>query len=290
MTSMPRFGAHTSIAGGLHRAIERATALGCDTVQIFLRNNMRWRARARTPEELAQFKETLAASEIEPVVAHAIYLINLASPEEQVYAQSTEAFAEELSRCHEAGIPFLVLHPGSHKGTGLEEGIARIARTIDAAYEAHPEVEVVTLLENTAGQGNVIGKRFEELAQIAAQIEEPARIGYCFDTAHALAAGYELRTPEGYQDTFGQLERVLGLGKLHCFHVNDSRYDLNEGADEHRNIGEGYLDVEAFRMLVNDPRFAELPMILETPTADDMSGYEADLKLLRSLVEPSSGT
>jgi deoxyribonuclease-4 len=287
---MPRFGAHTSIAGGLHRAIERATALGCDAVQIFLRNNMRWRARARTPEELAQFKEALAASEIEPVVAHAIYLINLASPEETVYRQSAEAFAEELSRCHEAGIPYLVLHPGSHKGEGLEEGIARIARTIDAAYGAHPEYEVMTLLENTAGQGNVIGKRFEELAQIAERVEDPAHVGYCFDTAHALAAGYEQRTPEGYRETFDQLERVLGLDKLRCFHVNDSRYDLNAGADEHRNIGEGYLDVEAFRMLVNDPRFADLPMILETPTEDDMSGYEADLKLLRSLVEPPGGT
>lgn len=282
---MPRFGAHTSIAGGLHLALERATALGCDTVQIFLRNNLRWRARARTPEELDQFRETLATSELEPVVAHAIYLINLASPEEEVHAQSIDAFSEELARCHEAGIPYLVLHPGSHKGDGLDDGIARIARTINAAYDAHPEYEVVTLLENTAGQGNVIGKTFEELAQITAQIEDPAHIGYCLDTAHALAAGYELRTVEGYQDTFARLDRVLGLGKLRCFHVNDSRYDLNEGADEHRNIGEGYLDVEAFRMLVNDWRFAQMPMILETPTADDMSGYAADLKLLRSLVE-----
>jgi deoxyribonuclease-4 len=282
---MPRFGAHTSIAGGLHLALERATALGCDSVQIFLRNNLRWRARARTPEELEQFRETLAESGLAPVFAHAIYLINLASPEEEVRAQSIEAFAEELARCHEAGIPYLVLHPGSHKGEGLEEGIARIARTISAAYDAHPEYEVMTLLENTAGQGNVIGKSFEELAQIAAQLEDPAHVGYCFDTAHALAAGYELRTPEGYCETFAQLEHMLGLDKLHCFHVNDSRYDLNEEADEHRNIGEGYLDVEAFRMLVNDPRFAELPMILETPTEDDMSGYEADLKLLRSLVE-----
>jgi deoxyribonuclease-4 len=282
---VPRFGAHTSIAGGLHLALERATALGCDTVQIFLRNNLRWHARARTPEELEQFRETLAASSLEPVVAHAIYLINLASPEDTVCAQSIEAFADELARCHEAGIPYLVLHPGSHKGEGLEEGIARIARTINAAYHAHPEYEVMTLLENTAGQGNVIGKSFEELAHIAGQIEDPAHVGYCFDTAHALAAGYELRTPDGYQETFEQLERVLGLDKLRCFHVNDSRYDLNAGADEHRNIGEGYLDVEAFRMLVNDPRFADVPMILETPTADDLSGYAADLKLLRSLVE-----
>ena len=282
---MPRFGAHTSIAGGLHLALERATALGCDTVQIFLRNNLRWRARARTPEELARFRETLAASKLEPVVAHAIYLINLASPEEEVHAQSIEAFSEELARCHEAGIPYLVLHPGSHKGEGLEEGIARIARTINAAYDAHPEYEVVTLLENTAGQGNVIGRTFEELAHIAAQIEDPAHVGYCFDTAHALAAGYELRTPEGYQETFARFERVLGLDKLRCVHVNDSRYDLDGGADEHRNIGEGYLDVEAFRMLVNDPRFASMPMILETPTGEDMSGYAADLALLRSLVE-----
>jgi deoxyribonuclease-4 len=270
----PKLGAHMSIAGGLHKAVERGRQTGCESIQIFTRNSNRWKSKARTAEELELYRQTLAESDIDPVVAHAIYLINLASPEQDVYAQSYDAFCEELARCHEAGIPYLVLHPGSHKGTGLEEGIARIAEGICRAYAEHPEYTVITLLENTAGQGDTIGRTFEELAQIAGLISSrcaerdqtsPPPIGYCFDTAHALASGYELRTVEGYAETWERFERVLGLERLYCFHLNDSKYDLAAGRDRHEHIGQGYLGLEPFRMLLNDPRFAGRPMLLETP-------------------------
>lgn len=287
---MPRLGAHMSILGGLHLALERGHSIGCETIQLFTRNSNRWKSKARTPEELEQYRETVAQTGIDPVVAHAIYLINLASPEKRVHAQSNEAFREELARCHEAGIPYLVLHPGSHKGTGLEQGIARIARGIGEAYAEHPEYTVVTLLENTAGQGDTIGRTFEELAQIEALCREGGggacpHIGYCFDTAHALASGYEIRTAAGYEETMARFDQVLGLERLRCFHLNDSKADLGSHLDRHEQIGQGHVGVETFRMLLNDPRFADLPMLLETPKDDDLHQDVENLALLRGLIE-----
>lgn len=280
---MPRFGAHMSILGGLHMALERGASIGCRAIQLFLRNNVRWQSAPRTREELDLYRETLAREDM-AVVAHAIYLINLASPDDEVRARSNEAFCEELARCHEAGIPYLVLHPGSHRGTGLDLGIARIAAAINHAYDEHPEVGVITLLENTAGAGHTIGRTFEELEQIARQIEDASRIGYCFDTAHGFAAGYELRTEEGYARTFARFDRLLGLDRLHCVHLNDSKHDLDAGRDRHTHIGEGYLGLEAFRMLVNDPRLADLPLLLETPKSDDLHEDVENLARLRGLL------
>jgi deoxyribonuclease-4 len=282
--AMPCLGAHMSIQDGLHMAVERGHSIGCEAIQVFTRNASRWKSKKRTPEELDLYRQALARTSIHLVVAHAIYLINLASPEDDVRAMSNDAFREELGRCHEAGIPYLVIHPGSHKGRGLETGMARIAQGIHQAYAEHPEYTVVTLLENTAGQGDTIGRTFEELAGLTAQIVETSRIGYCFDTAHALASGYELRTREGYEETFARLDRILGLDKLYCFHLNDSKYDLGDERDRHQHIGQGYLGVEAFRMLLNDPRFAELPMLLETPKSEDMHEDMENLALLRSLI------
>jgi deoxyribonuclease-4 len=285
---MPRLGAHMSIDAGLHLAVERGSSIGCDAIQVFTRNASRWKSKKRTPEELDLYRQALARTGIHPVVAHAIYLINLASPEDSVRAMSNDAFREELGRCHEAGIPYLVIHPGSHKGSGLELGIMRIAQGVREAYAEHPEYTVITLLENTAGQGDTIGRTLEELAQLADPIGETSRIGYCFDTAHALASGYELRTSEGYERTFARFDQVLGLDKLYCFHLNDSKYDLGAERDRHQQIGQGYLGIEAFRMLLNDPRFAERPMLLETPKSDDMHEDVENLTLLRSLI-PSVG-
>jgi len=282
---MPRLGAHMSIRGGLHLALERGHSIGCETIQLFTRNSNRWKSKPRTPEELELYRQTLEETGIHPVVAHAIYLINLASPDEAVRTRSNDAFREELARCHEAGIPYLVLHPGSHKGTGLELGIARIAEGINRAYADHPEYTAITLLENTAGQGNTIGRTFGELVQIAVQIADPSRIGYCFDTAHGLASGYELRTPEGYAETFARFDEVLGLDELHCIHLNDSKVDLNAQRDRHERIGKGYVGLEAFRMLLNDPRLAHLPMLLETPKGQDLREDVEALALLRSLIK-----
>jgi deoxyribonuclease-4 len=278
-----------SILGGLHLALERGHSIGCEAIQLFTRNSARWKAKTRTPEELELYRETLIQTGIDPVFAHAIYLINLASPDKRVRAQSNEAFHEELARCHEAGIPYLVLHPGSHKGMGLEPGIARIAQSIREAYNRHPEYTVVTLLENTAGQGDTIGRTFEELAQIEAMCQANsgaacAHIGYCFDTAHALASGYEIRTPEGYTETMARFDEILGLDRLRCFHLNDSKADLGSYRDRHEQIGQGYVGLETFRMLLNDTRFADRPMLLETPKDDDLHQDVENLALLRSLM------
>jgi len=270
-----------SIAGGLHLALERGKLVGCETIQLFTRNSNRWKSKPRTADEIVLYRQTLATTGIDPVFAHAIYLINLASPDETVRTRSEDAFGEELDRCHEAGIPYLVLHPGSHRGCGLASGIARIAESIRRAYDVRPECRVITLLENTAGQGDTIGRTFKELAQLAQAIDLPERIGYCLDTAHAFASGYELRTAEGYAETLSRFDEVL---RLRCFHLNDSRYDLGAQRDRHAHIGEGYLGLEAFRMLLNDPRFANHAMLLETPKGKDMSKDIENLAVLRSLI------
>jgi deoxyribonuclease-4 len=280
---MPKFGAHMSIQDGLHLALERGHSIGCETIQLFVRNPNRWQAKARTDEELALYRETRDRTGIAPVIAHAIYLINLASPDDLVRTRSNAAFREELARCHEAEIPYLVLHPGSHKGTGLAQGIERISTAIRQSYDERPELTVVTLLENTAGQGDTIGRTFEELARIAAQVGDPSRVGYCFDTAHALASGYEIRTPEGYAETWSRFEEALGLERLRCFHLNDSKADLGDARDRHEHLGEGKIGVEVFGWLVNDPRFVDLPMLLETPKSEDLHEDVEALALLRKL-------
>lgn len=274
-----------SIAGGLHLALERGASIGCETIQLFLRNSNRWKSKPRTEEELELYREKRAETGIDPVFAHAIYLINLASPDDEVRAKSEDAYQEELARCHEAEIPYLILHPGSHRESGLEAGIALIAEAISRTYEEHPDYEVMTLLENTAGQGATIGRTLEELAEISEQIGDEAHIGYCFDTAHALAAGYEFRTAQGYKETFDRFESLLGLDKLYCLHLNDSQYDLGQERDRHEHIGQGYVGLEGFRRLVNDPRFADRPMLLETPKSADMQEDVENLARLRKLVE-----
>jgi deoxyribonuclease-4 len=232
---------------------------------------------------LAVYRETLIRTGIDPVVAHAIYLINLAAPDKRVQSLSRAAYREELARCHEATIPYLVLHPGSHKGRGLEAGIKRIAENIGSAYAAHPEFRVITLLENTAGQGDTIGCTFQELAQIA-DLAGDVPLGYCFDTAHALASGYDIRTAGGYEEVLSEFDRVLGLEKLHCVHLNDSKTEFNAHRDRHEQIGQGHVGLEAFRLLLNDPRLAGRPMLLETPKSDDLHEDVENLALLRSLI------
>lgn len=283
---MPRLGAHMSILNGLHMALEQGHSIDCETVQLFVRNPNRWQAKPRTEEELTLYRETRERTGIAPVVAHAIYLINLASPDDLVRTRSNAAFREELARCHEAAIPYLVLHPGSHKGTGLEQGIERIGTSIRQAYDERPELTVITLLENTAGQGDTIGRSFEELAHITEIVDDPDHIGYCFDTAHALASGYEIRTPEGYAETWARFDETLGLDHLRCFHLNDAKVDLNSARDRHEHLGEGTIGVEPFAWLINDPRFADLPMLLETPKSEDLHEDVEALALLRELCSP----
>jgi deoxyribonuclease-4 len=272
-----------SIDGGLHRALERGHSIGCDAIQLFTRNNVRWKAKQRTAEELELYRETQERTGIDPVVAHAIYLINLAAPDKRVHSLSNAAYRDDLARCHEAKIPYLVLHPGSHKGQGLEDGINRIAEGIRSAYAEHPEYAVKTLLENTAGQGDTIGCTFQELAQIAAQAGD-VPLGYCLDTAHALASGYDIRTLEGCKAVLAEFDQILGLDKLYCLHLNDSKTDLNSHRDRHAQIGQGCVGVGAFAGLLNDPRLAGRPMLLETPKSEDLHEDVENLALLQSLI------
>lgn len=280
-----RLGAHMSIAGGLERAPRRGREVGCDTIQLFTKSNRQWGAKPLGAAEVASFKAALAEAGIFPVVAHDCYLINLAAPDATVWARSLAAFREEMGRAERLGIPYLVTHPGAHLGSGGPAGIARVAEALNRLHAALPTLSLRVLLETTAGQGTSLGRRFEELAAILERVERPERLGICLDTCHLFAAGYELRTPEGYAATMRELERTLGSGRVKAIHLNDSKAGLGSRVDRHTHIGEGALGTAAFRLLLHDPRFRGVPMILETPKdGDDGSADRRNLARLRRLL------
>jgi deoxyribonuclease-4 len=277
-------GAHMSIAGGMYRALERGASAGCRTIQVFLKNSNRWAAKPLTEQDRDLFREAQERSAIRPVLAHDSYLINLASPDHGLYEKSVAAFIDEMRRADFLGIPYLVLHPGAHMGSGLEAAMSRVARALDRAVkEVGPSVTV--LLENTAGQGSCIGHRFEHLAAILKRMADPARAGLCLDTCHMFAAGYDIRTAKDYRKTMRDFDRVIGPGALKAIHVNDSRKGLGSRVDRHCHIGQGCIGLEAFRCLVNDRRFAGIPKILETPKGPDLEEDRMNLKTLRSLMK-----
>jgi len=273
-------GAQVSIAGGVDKAVLRGWELGCETIQIFTKNSRQWHTRPLSEGEIKRFQLNLRKTGIAPVVAHDSYLINLSSPEEDLWRRSVEAFIEEMARCEALGIPYLVAHPGSHKGAGEEEGLRRIAEALKEIRARTEGFRVQVLLENTAGQGTSLGYRFEHLARL---VEDDRSLGICFDTCHAFAAGYELRTKEGYERTLRELDELIGLHRLKVLHLNDSRGGLGSRIDRHEHIGLGCLGLEPFRMLVNDERFRSLPMILETPKGHGMD--IRNLTVLRSLIK-----
>ena len=279
-----KVGAHMSIEGGLDLAVERAVRAGCDVLQIFTKSSNRWKARDLGEADVARFRERVEREGISTVAAHDSYLINLASPEETLFRRSLDALIIELERCRRLGIPYLIAHPGAHVGSGTAVGIHRIASALDEAHAAVPGKECRVLLEITAGQGSVIGSRFEEIAGILSAVRSPERLGVCFDTCHAFAAGYDIRAQAGYEATFREFDRVIGLGRLLAFHLNDSRKDLGSRVDRHEHIGRGWLGSEAFRLLVNDPRFATVPMFLETPKGPDLREDIENLATLRSFL------
>jgi deoxyribonuclease IV len=276
-------GAHMSIAGGVHRAFERGRLSGCRTIQIFLKNSNQWKAKILTDWDSALFKDAQKQSGIQPVVAHDSYLINLASPDKSLWKKSIDAFIEEMKRANCLGIPYLVLHPGAHVGSGIEAGIERISDALKCALET-VEPPVSVLLENTAGQGSSIGHCFEHLAVIMEKIPYPDRVGVCLDTCHLFAAGYDIRTEEGYKSTMRNFDRLVGVKKIRAFHVNDSKKELGSRVDRHAHIGKGYIGLEAFRCLVNDRRFAKVPKILETPKGPEFEEDIMNLATLRSLL------
>lgn len=274
-----------SIAGEPASALERGQSIHCDTIQMFTRNANRWRSRALTAQEIENFRRARERTGIHPIVAHSSYLINLASPEEELWLKSLDAAITEMRRCAQLGIVDYVLHPGSHRGAGEEVGLRRIAEGLTRALEAMADAEVIVLLETTAGQGDGIGCRFEHLAWLLEHIQPTERVGVCFDTAHVLAAGYEYRQPESYANMWQQFGRIIGMARLRAIHLNDSKRDLGSQVDRHEQIGRGYVGLEAFRLLLNDPALRHIPMILETPKGPDMAEDIANLALLRSLLQ-----
>jgi deoxyribonuclease-4 len=285
--AMPLFGAHMSIAGGHHRALLAAQSYGCEAVQLFTKNANQWRARELVEDELAVFHKTRKETGIRLLLAHGSYLINLASPDEKLYRQSIEAFIIEFDRAERLGLTYLVAHPGAHVGSGEEAGLRRVARALDEIYERRPNHRVQILLETTAGQGSCLGCKFEHLAKILALQSGPVVPGVCFDTCHVFAAGYALAPEPEYRATMRAFDRMIGLNRLRAFHLNDSLKSLGSGLDRHAHIGKGCLGLEPFRLLVNDPRFPNRPMILETPKEEGENGDmdSVNLDVLRKLVQ-----
>lgn len=279
-----KLGAHESIAGGVDQAFVRAQEVGCDALQVFVKSNRQWKARPLMDEEVERFHQRRAETQIEPVVAHASYLLNLASPDDDLWARSRDTLLLELERCERLGITGLVLHPGSHTGAGEEAGLERIAQALGEVHTRTPGFKCRILLETMAGQGTDLGYRFEHLAWLLANTPQGKRLGTCIDTCHVFAAGYELRTPEGYVETMQQYDRIVGLDTLGALHLNDSQADLGSRKDRHAHIGEGFLGLEAFRLVVNDPRLQHLAGLLETPKGDDLQEDRENLERLRSLV------
>jgi deoxyribonuclease-4 len=275
-----------SIAGGLDQAILRGREVGCDTIQIFTRSPRQWRPRILEDEEIARFRQKREETGIAPVVAHDCYLINLGSPDEELWRKSLLVFLEELGHCRALGVPYLVMHPGSHVGAGEEAGLERIALALDRAREETHGDDVKVLLENTAGQGTNLGSNWEELASLLVLVGDDSWLGVCFDTCHAFVAGYELRTRAGYDATWRRVEELIGLERVKVIHLNDAKGDLGSRLDRHEHIGRGKMGLEPFRMLLNDDRFSDLPMLLETPKRQGQKDDEKNLKVLRSLVAP----
>ena len=268
-----------SIAGGLPRAVERARAAHCNTLQVFTTSSGQWRARPLPDAEIAEFRRLSEELDVRPVIAHASYLINLGAPDDTLRRRSGTALGEELDRAEALGLLGVVLHPGSYTTTTEEEGLARIADGIASVLADRPHQRTMLLLEHTAGQGTNLGYTFEQLGTIITEVERDgtaARIGVCLDTCHLLAAGYDLGSDTSYADTMRQLDEHVGLDRLRAVHLNDSKTPLGSRVDRHTHIGSGHVALSAFRRLLTDPRLEDLPMVLETPKA--RSGKTAEIE------------
>ena len=277
-------GAHMSIGGGVHTAIERGRSIQCTAIQIFVKNNMQWFARPLAPEEIRAFLEHQHRAELSSIFAHANYLINLAATNPQFHANSIRALSEELTRADQLELPFLVLHPGAHLGVGEEPGLDKIVKSIDRTFRKIPNVKTRIALETTAGQGSCLGHRFEQIAYIIANVREPERLCVCLDTAHVFAAGYDIGSETGVRKTFREFDRVVGLSRLAAIHVNDSKTGHGSRVDRHEHIGKGQIGLNAFRFIMRDRRFRKIPKVLETPKGKEMREDVKNLQTLRGLI------
>jgi deoxyribonuclease-4 len=276
-------GAHVPISGGLHKAPENGLAIGAEAIQIFTRNQVQWKAKPVSEDEAAAFRQALAASAVRMVLTHGSYLINLAALDPALLAKGRDAFVADMERCHALGIPYLVFHPGAHMGAGEAAGLAAIAQSLDDILARTRELGVTPLIEVTAGQGSSLGHSFPHLAEILRRVRTPERLGVCLDTCHLFAAGYDITTPRGYDETIVAFDRAVGLGKVKAFHLNDAKKPLGSRLDRHASVGQGTMGVETFRRIVNDPRFAGLPMVVETP--GPIAVWKEEVALLRRLRE-----
>ena len=278
---MLKLGAHLSIAGGHPKAFIQAALLGCDSFQIFTRNQNQWSAKPIDAQSISLFISERKKSGIATILAHDSYLINLGSPDQILWKKSIDAFIDEMERAEHLEIDYLVFHPGAHMGSGEESCIARIAQALDEAIETHPDYKLMLLLETTAGQGTNVGWRFEQLRAIIDSVQRQDKLGVCFDTCHAFAAGYELRTPDAYEETWKQFDEIIGIERLNAFHLNDSKKDCGSRVDRHEHIGYGFLGKKPFEYILHDKRFDGLAGCLETPKEGDWD--KRNLSVLRRL-------
>ncbi|MBN1901153.1 deoxyribonuclease IV [Candidatus Sumerlaeota bacterium] len=277
-------GAHISVAGGVDKAILRGRELNCSAIQIFLKYNTRWQGKPFTQQEQTDFFKNLEDSGIACVLAHNCYLINLASPDDVVYQKSLNAMLDEIERASKLKIKHLIIHPGANLGSGISQGIQKIASSLNLILEKSSDKKVCILLETTAGQGTGIGHRFEELADIRNRIRDKKRIGVCLDTAHIFAAGYDIRTRSAYRNVLKEFDATLGLSCIRAIHINDSSKPLGSRVDRHEHIGKGFIGLDAFGFIMNDERFREVPKILETPKNPGDKYDKRNLRILRNLV------
>ncbi len=277
-------GAHESVAGGLEKAVERAALDGCRAFQVFTKNGSQWREPALTKEEIVAFRSAREAAGRPPVLAHSSYLINLCAPDSDLVTRSKEALIAEVLRSSALDIDFVVLHPGAHVGTGEDAGLRRVSEALDDVLARTRGASARILIENTAGQGTTLGHRFEHIGAILEGVHDKARLGVCFDTQHAFASGYDARTAEGYALVWEAFDANVGLGMLRAFHLNDSKKPLGSHIDRHEHIGEGCVGAGLFWRLVNDPRFATIPAVLETEPREGDAPFRDEVAFLVSLV------
>lgn len=283
---MAMLGAHMSIAGGYYKAVEAAHRAGCQCVQLFTKNNNQWRAKPITDDDVAAFRGRLAELRIKHPISHDSYLINLASPDDELWKKSVDAMIVELQRAEQLGIEYVVAHPGAYTTSTEARGLRRICRALNEVHRQTREIDAKCLLETTAGQGSNLGWKFEHLARLLDGVKDPDRLGVCFDTCHVFAAGYPMGTEKEYKATMRSFNKTVGVKQIRVFHMNDSKTKFGSRVDRHAGIGRGEMGIEPFRYLLNDRRFRKTPMILETPKGEE-KGKDLDqinLATLRKLI------
>ncbi len=278
-------GAHTSIAGGIANAVDLASKLNFTALQIFSKNSNQWLAKSLSKEDISLFKTKLEKSKIKFMVVHDSYLINLCSKNQRTLKLSRNAYVDELKRCHQLGIRYLNFHPGAHGGAGEEEGIKLIAESLNIAHATTKDFKVSSMIETTAGQGTTLGYKFEQIRKIIDLVEDKDKMSVCIDTAHIFAAGYNIKDKKEYEKVIKEFDDVVGLNKLKCFHMNDSKKELGSRVDRHEHIGKGFIGKEGFRNIMNDKRLEQIPKILETPKGKEYLEDLENIKVLLSLIK-----